>query len=784
MLYRICLFYLLLISTVGMASKGDQIVRGRIIDNITHQPISGASISILDNCLPIGTTSDNDGNFHLAIPFGRTTLKIFHISYDNSVLPLSATGGKEIVLRVEMKERAEQLPQIEIDADRYLGNRTQEIGRMNFTVEEALRNAANFSDPARLVTQYAGISLFNDQGNNISVRGNSPNTVSWKLEGIDILNPNHLMNGGTINDRISPTGGGVNILSSQLLANSSFLTGPFSSEYGNSLSGIFDINFRRGNNIKREYTTQASLYGIDFAAEGPFTKANKSSYLVNYRYSTVALFGLMGIKFGDEDVKFQDLSVNLYFPTAKAGTFTFFGMGGLSSADFMTKRDSAEWLVDKDHSDILFFSNMLASGLTHEISLNKKTFMRTVIGFSALESERKGSILNLDYRPLLNEEDKTQQQKSSFTTMASHKINSKNILKVGGYFSRLYFYMRSTKSLLIDSATTLMGDGIYSLAQPYVNFEHRFSDALTMNAGLHSMYFTLNKSKSLEPRFSLNWRIGINQSLDFAYGLHSMLQQPQVYFMLFPETNGSNGSLNSTLDFTKSHQVALSYSRKVLKELKWITQVYYQYLYNVPIEDNSSSSFSALNVLDDWVTTPLANKGTGENYGLDMSIEKYLFSNYYFLISGSLYNSVYKGGDGVERSTRFNGNYASAITLGKERVKSKNEKNKIINTNLKILYRGGYRTTPINPVLSFVNGSTYYIQSSAFSNKMKDFFRIDFRFSVKRNKTNYTRTWAIDIQNILNYRNIAFEYYDVKQKMIISKYQNGLIPILSYRLDF
>lgn len=761
----------------------NQVVRGRIIDNATHQAIPGASLSVSDSSSNIGTTSDSAGNFKLRMPLGRHYLRVSHITYSNLSIPLLVDAGKEVVLKIEMAEKIKELNEVAIAADQYEENKVQEIGRINFTIEEAQRNAANFNDPARLVIKYPGIAVVNDQANNISVHGNSPNTISWRLEGVDIVNPNHLINAGTLNDKIARSGGGVNILSSQLMGNSSFLTGPFPSEYGNALSGIFDINFRRGNNQRREYTTQASLYGIDLATEGPLSKSNNSSYLINYRYSTIALLSLMGVKLGDEDTRFQDLSMNFYFPTKNAGNFTIFGMGGLSSNKFITTRDSSFWESNKDHYDILFYSNMFATGITHDVSLGQKTFMRSAIAISGLQTERTGSFINDQYTSTLQDEDKLQESKKSLNTSISHKVNSKNTFKTGIYLTQLHFDMQTKENLIVDSSTTISGKGTYELLEPYVNFEHKFSEKLILNSGLHFMYFTLNKSASLEPRISLNWALRKNQSIGFGYGLHSMLQQPQVYFMLIPDAADHTKHLNSGLDFTKAHHFALSYNTKVFKELKFLTQVFYQYLFNIPIEKNTSSSFSTINVIDDWVSKPLVNKGTGENYGVDVSIEKFLRSKYYFIVSSSLYNSVYKGSDGVSRNTRFNGNYTMAVVCGRE-ASMKNDNTRTIGSNLRLLYMGGQRTTPIDPLSSSIDNTTFFIQSQAFTTQMADFYRIDFRFSVKKNKVNYTRTWAIDIQNLTNRQNIASQYYDAHQKKVVSKYQNGLIPILSYRVDF
>jgi hypothetical protein len=161
---------------------------------------------------------------------------------------------------------------------------------------------------------FVGVVSPNDGGNNISVRGNSPYGFLWRMEGIDIPNPNHFANAAT-------SGGGISILSAQILANSDFLTGAFAAEYGNALAGVFDLRLRKGNNEKREYTIQAGLLGIDLEAEGPVSPGSAHSYLVNYRYSTLSMLANLGLEVGDAITNFQDISFNVTLPTKRQGTF-------------------------------------------------------------------------------------------------------------------------------------------------------------------------------------------------------------------------------------------------------------------------------------------------------------------------------------------------------------------------------------------------------------------------------------------------------------------------------
>ncbi|MBK7028532.1 MAG: hypothetical protein IPH45_04685 [Bacteroidales bacterium] len=109
------------------------------------------------------------------------------------------------------------------------------------------------------------------------------------------------------------------------------------------------------------------------------------------------------------------------------------------------------------------------------------------------------------------------------------------------------------------------------------------------------------------------------------------------------------------------------------------TEVYYQSLYNVPV-NTFSSSYSMLNTGAGFKTDledSLVNNGTGTNYGIELTLEKFFSRGYYGLFTSSIYSSKYKGSDGVERNTAFNGKYVFNILGGKEWKVGSEKQNKI-----------------------------------------------------------------------------------------------------------
>ncbi|MGZ8545371.1 MAG: carboxypeptidase regulatory-like domain-containing protein, partial [Flavisolibacter sp.] len=309
------------LTTKAQADLPSQHLRGVILDQVLQTPVPGATITITTDRKSV--VSDAKGIFRFTfIPIGSKQLVISAVGYKEIVMDnVQLNSGKELVLNIslEQKIRTEDAVIVKTGSKKNKPlNEMSAVSARAFTVEETQRYAAAVNDPSRMATAFPGVVTADDGNNHIIIRGNAPTGLLWRMEGIDIPNPNHFSTAGS-------SGGGISILSAQLLSNSDFVTGAFAAEYGNALSGVFDLKLRKGNNEKREFTLQAGLLGLNVAAEGPLLPLYGGSYLVNYRYSTLELLNKIGVPFEGGATNFQDLSFNIHLPTKRKGSFTWFG---------------------------------------------------------------------------------------------------------------------------------------------------------------------------------------------------------------------------------------------------------------------------------------------------------------------------------------------------------------------------------------------------------------------------------------------------------------------------
>ncbi|MFZ4754223.1 MAG: TonB-dependent receptor [Chitinophagaceae bacterium] len=761
-----------------MAQSLKQVVRGSITDKILSRPIEGAIIQIVGS--EFGTRSDASGHFVLPdIPVGTHHLSVSALGYKTYTLPhLVLNSGKELVLQIQLEENFQQVKEVRIKGGRKKNTPLNELSLVSarvFSVEETQKYAAAVNDPARMATSYPGVMAGDDGNNQIVIRGNSPSGLLWRMEGMDIPNPNHFAVAGS-------SGGGISILSAQLMANADFVTGAFAAEYGNALSGVFDLRLRKGNNHRREYTAQLGLLGLNLAAEGPFSKKSEASYLINYRYSTLSMLNQLGLNLTPSVTNFQDLSYHIVLPTRKWGTWSAFGFGGLSDQFFNAQKDSTQWKnIGERYSD-RFVSNTGMWGFKNSLHIRKNALLHSMAAYSLVHSGYERNYTQNDYSPLRVYNQAYQLKKLSLSSTLNQRLSARSQLRSGLMFHHYQFVFREhVRDQLSTPLDTLVDTkNTTQTLQAFSQFQTHLSEQINVTMGVHALYLLLNKTYSLEPRAAISWNLHPKSSISFGYGLHSQLQSWGVYFaqnQAFP-----NAYPNRNLGFSKAHHWVLSHQYAFHKNLRLKTEFYYQALFNVPVSQEDSSTFSAINVQYDMVRMPLNNSGKGRNYGIEISLEKYLDKHFYYLASLSLYESKYRAANHLWYNSKFNGNHLINAVAGKEFV-SENQR-RTFSINVKMVYAGGYRTTPIDLQKSIDQDQTIYREEEAFKEKLPAYFRGDLRLSMKWNRKRLTSTLSLDIQNVSNRLNVFDRFYDPNTRTVKTYYQTGLIPILNYKVEW
>jgi hypothetical protein len=780
------LYIALLIPLISFAQNNKQNIRGVVVDKLSQTTLPGATVQIINTNDKKGTITDEKGNYVLTdLSPDRYELKISFIGYKDIYVPnVIVTSGKETILDISMEENLKYLQEVVISATNKADaiNNLAPISTRTFSMEEVNRYSGGRSDAARLVANFAGVSAPDDSRNDIVIRGNSPVGVLWRINGMNVINPNHFASIGT-------TGGAVSALNTNLLKSSDFLTSAFPAEYGNATAGVFDLGFRNGNSNKRETTLQAGVItGLEATTEGPINKSNGASYLVGYRYALAGVAQAVGVDIGTTATpSYQDLSFNVNSGNTKLGKFTMFGILATSSINISGGTSGSMYGGEGGGHDL--GSEIGIIGLNHFKQVNSKSYFSSTIGINYSKTDQTDyafdRFTSTDYT---REENNVSKTGYNFSTSYNSKINSKLFIKVGvqDEVIGLTLYYR-TKERIIDSWKQIWDyDSYTNLAQGYIHAKYSFSDKFTMNAGVHSQLFMLNNSLSVEPRLGFKYELNSKSSLSLGYGLHSQTQPINVYFLQTENTDGSYSYTNENLDFTKSHHLVLGYDLQPIKDWRVKAEAYYQSLNNVPV-NTFSSSYSMLNTGAGFKTDledSLVNSGTGTNYGVELTIEKFFSNGYYGLFTSSIYSSKYVASDGIERNTAFNGRYVYNILGGKEWKVGSDKRNKL-SADFKFTNAGGRAYTPIDLTTSQAIGRSV-LSTDVNSDYYANYFRLDLKvgYTLNSRARKISQSFSLDLQNVTNNKNVFSQEYDDRSRSIKTTYQLGFFPNFIYKLQF
>ena len=797
---KIKLWVLAVILTIcGTMSMQAETLRGTVKDAITGEPLIGATVKIaeLDN---VAAVTDIDGNYLINISKGgRYTIETNYIGYEPSVMKeILISGAKEVVLEISLHENSTELAEVVVKPrvnKEATVNPNVLTGGVMLSMEEASRFAGGYNDPARLVMAFAGVSGEAD-GSGLSIHGNAPERMQYRIEGVETFTPNHF------NDCWNAGYGLVSALNSNVIGNSDFFTSTFNANYNNALSGVFDVKMRAGNNSKHENILQIGTVSEELTLEGPISKKNNSSYIVNYRYGFTSLMDNLNLLDTDgAHVGFQDFSMKLNFPTKRAGTFSLFGLGFYDTSwDERMKIEDTHSAYDATDNDAKVAQ--LLTGVSHKIHFGNKWTWRTTAAYimQHLKSDiyyyglmRTNGVL---VQPLAYEEpeqkyifskQKMNEDRLVFNTELSKQITSKWLTQFGGEYSHRFFNLvYQSHNQLYDTVNpmqvwTNMKDNT-GLANLFWQNLFTASDHLSLSAGVSGNYFLLSKDFSVEPRIGIKWDPDDENSLSMGYGLHSMVEKFDAYFY----RDAAGYLVNKDLGLTKAHHLHVTYIHKFNSNLTLRMNAYYEYGFDTPVGTNGST-YCVTNRLFAYTDEPLTNKGNTRNYGGDITLEHYMSHGFFGQTNFSLFKSQYRGEDKVWRNQLYDRGFMFKILGGKEWMIGKN----VLNVSAKYSIQGGLRYTPIdvaqmraNVAAGIIDDNPIYKDNEAFSQRFDPTGVVDLTVSYKINKKKVSHTIAFEGLNVLDAKAPLCQRFDLGTLDVRTDKSGISLPNIFYRLDF
>lgn len=766
-----------------------QIIKGVVTDSDTGIPIQGAYVIELNSSPVNGSVTDGSGRFSIKVRIGRTSLKASCLGYEDAMIRDILVGsGKEVVIDARLTEKVIQTKDVLVSSSangRTGINQMASISTNTVRTDDALRFAGGFYDPSRIVNSFAGIVTSNsDYSNDIVIRGNSSRGLLWRLEGIEIPNPNHFSDGQ------GGSGGAFSAITSNVIANFDFFTGAFPAEFGNAFSGVMDLNLRKGNQDKREYAFQTGMIGAEVSFEGPFSASTDASYLVNIRYTNFKILDNLNIiNLGESNYapRTKDIVFNFTLPTTAAGSFNIFGVAGSSEIGKVAKHDYAQWNSLSDRWEEMETQSSGIAGIKHLFTFrNHKTYLKTVAAVTGFRNMYREGYIDSNYVSHSNFSYDYQYPSMRFSTLLNHKVNSGNTFRTGLIYSHLTGKMNNLRELKPDVYDTLVSpSGNADLYQVYFQWKNRPAEDFEINYGVHIIEFSQNGQVSFEPRLGFRWLVTPESAVTGGFGIHSRTESLAVYNALIKNPDGTRLESNRTVGFSKSVHWIGGLDLTLSENLNLKIEGYIQYLFDIPIVNKITSQYSTINSSERLPDAILENSGTGMNNGIEVTLERSYRNNYYYLATLSLFDSWYKAGDLRKYNTYYNTRYVSNILAGKDFYVGRNKRNSI-GMNVKSVFRGGYRFTPVDEKKSVKYKRIIYKTTATYNSQLPDYFRFDAGINFRRNHPGYSWMIMLDVQNLTNRKNVFRRRFTWENNSIVSNdiLSLGIVPVFNFRIEF
>lgn len=806
------LLFCLALGWGNLTAQPKQTLRGRVIDKDAKYALIGVSVLLTpEEGQSQGNATDQEGVFRFTdLPVGRYTIKLTLVGYRDLLLNnIILDAGKETILNLELSESVTQLDVVTIRRGRSgeASNEMAVASARQFSVEETGRYAGSRGEPARMASNFAGVQGADDSRNDIVIRGNSPNGLLWRIEGVSVPNPNHFAEAGS-------SGGPVSIINNKYLANSDFFTGAFPSEFANTISGVFDLKLRNGNSEKHEAGLQFGFLGTEFIAEGPLSKSSGSSYLVTGRYANLWLFKKLGIDIGTQATPtYMDGFARFNFPIngGKGGDLSLWALGGDSRIDILASEQkvSDRNIFGQNDRDQRYGSAMSVIGLTYNKSVGKSLYFKSTIAISGQVQDSRHDFLflrktgmgepvveNERYRidsikPLMDF--RFSENRYSWNTVVNKKWGGKSTLRAGINLDLLRFTgndsirVYNQQNVAWDSWQVRWAtqDAVFLYIQPFVQFRRYLTENLSATVGATGFINTVNKeSRSwFEPRAGLALDLPNRKKITLTGGLHSQSMASYLYFAHNNLKNRGSQSLTEGVKLMKSVHLVGGFSQQFAQNIRLLTEIYYQHLYDVPVYQRRSS-FSVMNAVEGanrLLPEKMTNGGKGRNYGIEVTLEKYFSRSYFFLLTTSLFDAKYKGSDGVWRNTNVNGRYALNALFSREFTF---RQRKSLSVGAKYTLAGGRRYGNVDVEASGKAQDVVFDDASRNTMQFRPYQRFDIKTEYKINRNRLTHTIAVDLVNVFGIENILGLSYTPEPPYYRTELQLGFLPIFFYRIDF
>ena len=312
------LFTTILLLAVFSLSAQNGIVKGKVVDATTNEPLPFVNVVILGTTT--GTVSDLDGNFQLfGLKPGFIKLSASFVGYTTTVsADVEVRNANVANIEITMSQATTKVEEVTVTASQYRKTEESPVSLRSIGVAEIETNPGANRDISKVIQSFPGVASTPAYRNDVIIRGGGPSESVFYLDGIEVPNINHFATQGS-------SGGPVGILNADFIREVKYYSGAFPSNRGDALSGILEFNQIDGNSERTKFKATLGASEVSATLDGPI--GEKTSYIFSARRSYLQfLFTALKLPFLPD---FTDFQYKVRTKIDQKNEITFIGLGAI-----------------------------------------------------------------------------------------------------------------------------------------------------------------------------------------------------------------------------------------------------------------------------------------------------------------------------------------------------------------------------------------------------------------------------------------------------------------------
>lgn len=737
------------------------IIKGKVVDAETKQPLIGVNVFIPD--LKTGCVTDLEGEYTFQlIKVGSYTLEFSYVGYEKNIIPDIIVRSTRITyVNPEMRTTEINLSAVEVIAGYFSRTESQSISTTSFSFEEIRRAPGAGGDVSRIIFGLPSLAKVNDTKNSLIVRGGSPVENGFYIDNIEISNINHFPVQGS-------SEGPIGIINVDLIENVNFLSGGFNSSYGDRLSSIMELNYREGNRTTTDVQLDMSMQGFGGVIEGPLG-SGKGSYILSARRSYLdVILGLMN----------ENVGLPIYGDVQGKLTYDLSDKHKLSIIDVFSydnqlmNQDDAKENKNYIYTDYLYYTN--TAGINWQYLWGVSGYSNTSLSHTFRKTD--GRYYQTRDAKLLHN-NKTLEQEINLRNV-NHWLACKEVKLEFGVDAK---FTANSYNQFYNEYQDLLGNKTPAVAMDktlntyragmFANLILKPIAGLTFTPSFRADYYELNEAANISPRVSLSLDLDDVTTFTGTFG---------VYYQSVPLIIAVQKEEFEKLKNPKAYQYVIGISHLLEESTKLTLEFYNKTYHDFPVDPSQPNLFLFDQAAMENLFLPhynLLSVGTANSKGVELTIQKKLAKDFYGLISGSYSKATYSGYDGKTYDRIYDNRLNFALEGGYK-------PNESWEFSLRWLYAGGAPYTPFDETASRVSFKGVLDETKTNSNRLPDFHSLNIRADKRFHFVSSTLIVYLSVWNAYARENIAAYTWDEIENKPDKEKMWGLLPIFGIELEF